>query len=158
VRRLAAAVALTLLLGGCGVQTSGVTPAGRAPTGVAPGVTLYFVDRDGRLRPQLRRTGRLGTIPEAMALLLTGVGDAPLRSEIAPAGPTRVVATTAPGLIRLMVPLTIDDVTPRGIDQLVCTALGVHVQRGGSTSTRVQIRFVQPTPQSRVRRTCPLIP
>jgi len=157
-RRLAATAALALALAGCGVRSSDPTPAGRAPTGLAPGVTLYFVGEDGRLRPQLRRTGRLGTIPEAMALLLTGVGDSPLRTEIEPAGPPRAVVTTAPGLIRLMVPLTIDDVTPRGIDQLVCTALGVHVQGGGSTDTRVQVRFVQPTPQSRVRRTCPLIP
>ncbi|MBB4908619.1 hypothetical protein [Actinophytocola algeriensis] len=150
------AVAAVLLLAGCGVQSSGVGDSGAAPTGVAPGVTLYFVDRQERLRPQLRETGRLGSIAEAMSLLLTGVGDSDLRTEIAATGTTHVVVTSAPGLVQLMVPVTIDDVTPLGIDQIVCTALGVHVQSGGSRDTEVQVRFIQPTEESDKRRTCPL--
>lgn len=155
-RRLWLAVVVALLAG-CGVQPSGVTDEGEAPTGVAPGVTLYFVDADGRLRPQPRRTDRLGTIVEAMALLLTGLRDSDLHTEIAPAGTTQVVVTTTPAVIRLMVPLTVQDVTPLGIDQLVCTALGVHVQGGGSRSTKVRVQFVQPTRESDRLRTCPLI-
>ncbi|MCT2583499.1 GerMN domain-containing protein [Actinophytocola gossypii] len=156
-RRIWLAVVL-VLLAGCGVQPSGLADAGDAPTGVAPGVTLYFVDPDGRLVPQLRPTDRLGTVTEATSLLLTGVGsDSELHSEIAAGAPPRVVVTTEPGVIHLMVPLTIHDVTPLGIDQLVCTALGAHVQGGGSRSTRVRIDFVQPTRESDVRRTCPLI-
>lgn len=146
-----------LLLAGCGVQPSGVTDAGRAPTGVAPGVTLYFLDAHDELRPQSRRTGRLGTISEAMALLLQGAGAASdLHTEIASTTTTRVVETTAPGVIRLWVPLSIHEVTPRGIDQIVCTALGVHVQRGGSRSMKVQVHFTLATPESRKKRTCPL--
>lgn len=145
-----------LLLAGCGVQPSGVIDGGEAPTGVAPGATLYFVDADGELSPQVRSTERLGSISEALALLLSGPG-ADLRTEIAPITVTRVGVTTAPGVIHLMVPLTIDDVTPLGIDQIVCTALGVHVQGGGSRSMTVRVSFVQPTPESDVRRTCPLI-
>lgn len=150
-------VAAVLLLAGCGVRPSGVTDAREPPTGVAPGPALYFVDARGELRPDLRQTQRLGTISEAVSLLLTGPGDSGLRTEIAPVGTTRVGLVTTPGVIQLRVPLTIDDVTPRGIDQLVCTALGVHVQSGGSRSTEVQVRFVQPTPESDERRTCPLI-
>ncbi|RKT87286.1 hypothetical protein SAMN05421805_102298 [Saccharopolyspora antimicrobica] len=151
---LAAAV---LLLAGCGVQPTEVTAGRPAPTGVAPGVTLYFVDSRGELRPNLRLTERLGTISEAMSLLLTGPGGSDLHTEIAAIGVTRVQVVTTPGLIQLGVPLTIDEVTPRGIDQLVCTALGVHVQSGGSRSAKVQVHFVQPTPESDERRTCPLI-
>ncbi|MGH3374023.1 MAG: hypothetical protein ACRDP6_04735 [Actinoallomurus sp.] len=146
-----------LLLAACGVQPSGVTGGGEAPTGVAPGVTLYFIDARGELRPQLRRTGHLGTISEAMALLLSGPGESGLHTEIPSNATTQVVVTTAPGMIQLMVPLSIHEVTPLGIDQIVCTALGVHVQSSGSRSTKVQVRFTLPTPESGRRRTCPLI-
>ncbi|MFJ9908919.1 hypothetical protein ACIRVK_39820 [Streptomyces sp. NPDC101152] len=135
-----------------------MTDGGRAPTGLAPGVTLYFVDARGELRPQLRRTGRLGTVTEAMSLLLSGPGDADdLHTEITPVGTTRVVVTTTPHVIELLVPLTIRDVTSLGIDQVVCTALGVQVQGGGSRTMKVQVRFVQPTAESDKQRTCPLI-
>ncbi|GAA4865980.1 hypothetical protein [Saccharopolyspora rosea] len=145
------------LLAGCGVQPSGVTDGGEAPTGVAPGVTLYFVNARGELRPDLRRTERLGTISDSLSLLLLGPGASGLHTEIAPSEPPRVIVVTTPGVIRLGVPFTADEVTPLGIDQLVCTALGVHVQSGGSRRTRVQVSFVQPTPESDELRTCPLI-
>jgi hypothetical protein len=150
-------VAAALLLAGCGVQPSGVTGGGEAPTGVAPGVTLYFIDAQDRLRPQPRPTGHLGTISDALALLLSGPGGSGLRTDIASVGTTRVVVTTTPGMIQLMTPLTIRDVTPLGIDQIVCTALASHVQSGGSRTMKVQVRFTQPTPESGKRRTCPLI-
>lgn len=67
-----------------------------------------------------------------------------------------MVVVTTPETIQRMVPLTADEVSPRGIDQIVCTALGVHVQSGGAPDTRVQVRFVQPAPESERRRTCPL--
>jgi hypothetical protein len=156
VRRIWPAVA-ALLLAGCGVQPSGVTGGGEAPSGVAPGVTLYFVGARGELRPQLRRTGHLGTISEAMSLLLLGPGDSDLHTQITSNSSTQVVVTTAPGVIQLMVPLSIHEVTPLGIDQIVCTALGVHVQGGGSRSTKVQVRFTLQTLESDKRRACPLI-
>lgn len=148
--------ALALLLASCGVEPSGPVAEGDAPTGVAPGVTLYFVDAHKQLRPQLRETGRLGTIAEAISLLLTGPGSSDQRTEIAATSVTQVLVTTEPGLIRLLVPLTDREVTPLGIDQVVCTALGVHVQSGGSRDTKVQIGFTQPTPESALQRTCPL--
>jgi hypothetical protein len=160
VRRAAVAVALVLAVAavaGCGVQPSGVRDAGRAPTGVAPGVTLYFVDADGRLRPQLRAIGHLGTVTEALAWLLSSPGSDGLHTEIKASAVDRVVASTTPGVISLRVPLTSDDVTARGIDQIVCTALGAHVQAGGSARDRVQILFtVAPAASARLR-TCPVI-
>lgn len=149
--------AAVLLLAACGVRPSGVVGGGEAPTGVAPGVTLYFVDAHGDLQPQLRETGRLGSISEALALLLSGPGGSTLRTGIAETTTSRVVVTTTPEVIRLELPLTIQDVTPRGVDQFVCTALGVHVQSGGARTTKVQLHFVQPTPESDVARTCPVI-
>ncbi|RSM81943.1 hypothetical protein DMH04_26725 [Kibdelosporangium aridum] len=148
--------AAALLLTGCGVHPSGVIDAGDAPTGVAPGVTLYFVNAHNELEPDLRSTERLGSISEAMSLLLTGPGNSDLHTEIASNAPRQVVVTTTPEVIRLTVPLAIREVTPRGIDQIVCTALGVHVQSGGSRNTKVQVRFTLTTPESDKLRTCPV--
>ncbi|MFC0105954.1 hypothetical protein [Kibdelosporangium aridum] len=145
-----------LLLAGCGVHPSGVTDAGDAPTGVAPGVTLYFVNARNELEPDLRPTERLGSISEAMSLLLAGPGNSDLHTEIASNAPRQVVVTTTPEVIQLTVPLAIREVTPRGIDQIVCTALGVHVQSGGSRDTKVQVHFTLTTPESDKLRTCPV--
>jgi hypothetical protein len=150
-------VAAVFLLAGCGVQPSGVIDRGEAPTGVAPGVTLYFINARNELQPQQRPTGQLGTIPEAMTLLLSGSVRSNLRTEITSNTTARVVVTPTPDVIQLRVPLTIHDVTALGIDQIVCTALGVHVQGGGSKSMKVQILFTLPTPESDEHRTCPLI-
>ncbi|WP_308258140.1 hypothetical protein [Pseudonocardia lacus] len=156
-RRAAWVCAVAALLAGCGVGPSGVLDGGAAPTGVAPGVTLYFVDADGRLHPQQRPTDRLGTVDGAVSLLLSGPGPGSgLRTEIAPVVTERVEVTTAPGLLRLVVPLAAAEVSPLGVDQIVCTALGVHVQGGGERGTRVQLGFTLPAPGSDEPRTCPL--
>jgi hypothetical protein len=148
---------MVLLLAGCGVQPTGVTDGGDAPTGVAPGVTLYFVDERDQLQPQLRGTGRLGTISEALSLLLAGPSGSGMRTQIASTDVERAIVDTTPGLIHLRMPLALYEVTPLGIDQIVCTALGVHVQGGGSRTTRVRVTFTSTTPESDELRTCPLI-
>ena len=150
-------VAAVVLLAGCGVRPSEVADGGEAPTGVAPGMTLYLVDAHEQLRPDLRRTGHLGSISDSLALLLSGSAGSDLHTEIAPTPVTRVSVTPTTGVLQLSVPLTIGDVTPLGIDQIVCTALGAHVQAGGDRRTKVQVRFVQATPESDKARTCPLI-
>ena len=150
-------LAAALLVTACGVQPSGVSDGGEAPTGVASGVTLYLFDRHEQLRPELRPTGHLGSISDALALLLSVSGGSDPHTEIAPTTVTRVYVTPRTDVVELSVPLTIQDVTPLGIDQIVCTALGVHVQGGGARSMKAQIRFVQPTPEADKQRTCPLI-
>lgn len=149
---------LALLLAGCGIQPSGVAGAGAAPTGVAPGVTLYFVDSNLRLQPQLRNTDHLGSISDAIPLLAFGAHQTDLHSEVQDVGTARVLVTVLPGLIQLQVPQTINDVSPLGIDQLVCTALGVFIQGGGDKATKVQVEFTENTPESDKQRTCPLFP
>ncbi|ONI83156.1 hypothetical protein ALI144C_16775 [Actinosynnema sp. ALI-1.44] len=150
-------VLAAVLLVGCGVQPSGVTDGGEAPTGLAPGVTLYFVDADEQLTPEPRPSQRLGTIEDALSLLMSGTSNSPLHTEIRASSVPRVNVTRSPGLIQLDVPLSIYEVTPLGIDQIVCTALAVHVQSGGPRDTRVQVRFTLPTAESAKLRTCPLI-
>jgi len=151
-------LALVAPLAGCSVTPTGVRAAGQAPGGVAPGPTLYFVDAHEHLQPQVRLTGQLGTVAEALSVLLSGgpPSETGLHTEIADVGVTQVVATVRPGVLELIVPLSVSEVSALGIEQIVCTALGVHVQGGGSTSTEVQLRFTQPTAQSDALRTCPL--
>jgi hypothetical protein len=103
--------AAVLLLTGCGIQPSGVSDAGQAPTGIAPGVTLYFIDSGGALRPELRKTGRLGTISAAMTLLLLGPGGSGLRTGISSTDQTLVEATVVGNTIQLRVPLAATEVT-----------------------------------------------
>lgn len=153
---MVAALALALVAG-CGVEPSEVTDGPEPPTGVAPGVTLYFLDGQGELVPQQRETGRLGTIQAAIALLLTGPGPSGPDTAIAPDLMSQVGITKTPELIELRVPWTVEDLGERGIDQVVCTVLAVHVQSGGSPSTSVRLDFVQDTPASQPERTCPLI-
>ncbi|GHH14806.1 hypothetical protein [Amycolatopsis oliviviridis] len=92
-------------------------------------MTLYFVDAQRRLQPDERRSGRLGSIADALALLFSGAAPGQgLHTEIALSALPRVTVTTELGLIQLNLPLARREVSPLGIDQIVCTALGVHVQ------------------------------
>lgn len=156
-RTWAGLVLAVVALTGCGVQPSAVTEGPEPPTGVAPGVTLYFLDSQRELVPQQRETGRLGTIQAAIALLLTGPGSSAPYTAIAPDLIARIEVTETPELIELRVPWTVDDLGPQGFDQVVCTVLGVHVQSGGSQRTEVRIQFSQDTPASLEERRCPLI-
>jgi hypothetical protein len=149
--------AAVLLLAGCGIQPTGVTDAGQAPTGVAPGMILYFLGPHQELHPDLRETGRLGTIPDAMALLLLGPGDADLSTGIASTDVTRVEATVSETTIQLRLPLAANEVSRRGIEQIVCTALAQHVQSGGSAKATVRILFTISPSGSDRPRTCPVI-
>ncbi|MFD6099628.1 hypothetical protein ACFVWN_29125 [Nocardiopsis flavescens] len=156
-RRAGTAAAVLALVTACGAGPSEVAGGGEAPTGVAPGVTLYFLDAQGELTAQVRETGRLGSISEAMSLLLSGPGDSELDTGIAATGAQRMTVTVREDEIELMTPLAADEVTPAGIDQIVCTALAVHVQSGGSPDTGVRVRFTLPSPESDEVRGCPVI-
>ncbi|MFD5243584.1 hypothetical protein ACFWIW_03545 [Amycolatopsis sp. NPDC058340] len=156
--KLLRALAVCLLLTGCGVSPDGPTPGGDAPTGVAPGVTLYFVDAQQRLRPDERKSGRLGSIADALALLFSGAAPGQgLHTEIALSALPRVTVTTELELIQLTLPLARREVSPLGIDQIVCTALGVHVQGGGARTAKVRLGFTIGTTEADASRTCPLI-
>ncbi|MDA2803374.1 hypothetical protein [Nocardiopsis suaedae] len=147
-----------LLSAGCGLRPTGPADGGRAPTGVAPGVTLYFIGGDGELQPDFRDSGRLGTVSDAVSLLIAGPGPTSgLSTGIAAVSTTRVVVTTGPEVLTVLVPLAMDEVTPQGIDQIVCTALGVHVQSGGAEDTEVRVGFTTGGRESEELRTCPLI-
>ncbi|PXY27840.1 GerMN domain-containing protein [Prauserella muralis] len=154
----AALTAAALALAGCGVGPSGVLGGGQAPTGLAPGTPVYFVDDEGGLVVQ-RRGDRLSTIGQAMKMLLTTTSPGPgLRSY---AGTSQVALelpiATSGDVITVGLPIDRADVRREiGLDQLACTALAVHQQSGGSPATRVRLDFLH-GPAAGPRH-CPVLP
>ncbi|PRX51414.1 hypothetical protein B0I33_101568 [Prauserella shujinwangii] len=155
---VAALTAAALGLAGCGAGPSGVLDGGEAPTGLAPGTPVYLVDDAGSLVAR-RRGDRLSTIGQAIKMLLTASEPGPGprsyagTSEVALELP---IATTG-DVITVGLPIDRDDVRREiGIDQLVCTALAVHQQSGGSPATRVRLTFVHGRDTG--PRHCPVLP
>lgn len=149
-------VASAVLLAGCTLQPTAVSTGSSAPTGIASGPTLYFVDAAGQLTADERDVGRLGSVSDALALLLTGPGASELHTEIAAVDIVRVEVTNSEGLVEIRLPLAENEVTQLGIDQIVCTAIASEVQRGGSIQTRVRLVFTIAEAGADVERTCPL--
>ncbi|WP_306362863.1 hypothetical protein [Nocardia sp. CC227C] len=135
------AAAAAALCTGCGITGSAVLEAGDAPTGIAPGVTLYFVGAGGDLVPQARPTGSLGGIPGALDLLsrIPNPGDG-LYSEVpwSDSGPMSSV-TEFDDRITIRMPVPRAELTDLAVSQIACTALGVHRQAGRPPATVVII-------------------
>ncbi|GAA5095085.1 hypothetical protein [Nocardia iowensis] len=146
-------IAAVLALAGCGVSPSGVRVGGQAPTGVAPGVYLYFLDAHNELRPELYRTQRLGTVASALDLLLRAGPPTALRSDLPVIQSSGPVVDMANSTMTIRVPLDRDEIGPRGVDQIICTALGVTRQSGDDRTTEVVVSFTI-APATEPRR-CP---
>lgn len=154
-RSALAALAGLAVLTACGTPEPDVEQGVKAPTGLAAGTPIYFVDGD-RLTLRVRETGRLGTVSDAVALLLTGPGSSALETAIGPAPVTRTEVTVTSGLITLRLPLATSEVDPLGVDQIVCTAVATHTQAGGSPDTRVRLLFTDLASEDGPARLCPL--
>lgn len=157
-RILAAALAaLVVVLAGCGVQPSSVLGGRRAPTGVAEGTPVYYVN----LRKDLvvhRIGNNLGTIGQALKLLFTVDVDGRLRSFV-PRSPVTLAfpVTKTREVITVMLPIDRGSIKAElGVDQIVCTVLAVHLQSGGPASTAVNVQFVQGFETG--PRHCPVLP
>ncbi|MFC8801288.1 hypothetical protein ACFT2C_26455 [Promicromonospora sp. NPDC057138] len=158
VRAAAAALVLAAaaLTSGCGVGPSGVEDGGEAPTGLAGGPTLYFVDAAGRLRPDTRDTGRLGTVLGAVQLLMADADPTAegLHSEV-PATSTRTVVEDAGEYVTIYLPVRGAEISAVGVDQIICTATAV-IAASGRDVADVAIS-VRPTHGAVVTRPCPVI-
>jgi hypothetical protein len=156
-RRLLPVLAVAgMSLAGCGIEPTGVLSGGEAPTGVAPGPTLYFVDAQGQLRPSpVDSAGRLGSVTDAVDLLLR-IGDPSsegLHSDLPAVTSLGPQVTVAHPNVTVNLPLARQEVGPRGVDQVVCTVLGVQRQSGDERATAVVVSF---TIGGRTEpRTCP---
>ena len=143
-----------VLLTGCGVAPSEVEEGGPAPTGLARGTTLYFLDEDGELIPSVRRTGRLGTVLGAVQLLMAGIGanesEAGLHTAIPADGIRAVVVDTGPH-IQVALPFDSSEIGRAGVNQVMCTAVGV-TRASGRDDVRVSVLL---TSGEEFSRRCP---
>lgn len=153
-----AALALTVLTSGCGVEPSGIQDGGQAPTGLAGGTTLYFVDADGRLQPSTRDTRRLGTVLGAVQLLMSGPAGseagAGLHSEV-PDPSTAPAVVDAGSYVKIHLPFSRAEIGADGVDQVVCTATAVVVASGRDPS-RVDVSVILTSGEELIGR-CPVI-
>ncbi|WP_083917913.1 hypothetical protein [Nocardiopsis xinjiangensis] len=138
---LSCALIGVIMLSGCGVRASDVEEGPEAPTGLAPGVTLYFLDDAEHLIPRQRESGHLGSISDAVGLLLAGPGGSGLSTGIDETTVTRVGTSVRSEVVELHLPLPRDQVESTGADQIVCTAAATHIQAGGSPDVQIQLRF-----------------
>ncbi|MCP2259800.1 Sporulation and spore germination [Streptoalloteichus tenebrarius] len=159
--RHAVLVLLSLLVAGCGaLGPTGVADGGDAPAGVATGAPLYFLDSAGALRASPRATGRLGDIRGAVELLMTGPSpierDAGLRTEIPRQEVLRSVVYRRERDIVVILPFASRELPAKGADQVVCTALAVHLLSGGGVrDTHVILGFTDGESEP---RSCPVLP
>ncbi|WP_454851616.1 hypothetical protein [Promicromonospora soli] len=157
-RAAAAAIALAagLLTSGCGVGPGGVEDGGEAPTGLAEGPTLYFVDAAGELRPDVRDTGRLGTVLGAVQLLMADADPTAegLHNEV-PQTTTRTVVEDAGDYVTIYLPLRRAEISDVGVDQIICTAAAV-VAASGREVADVTIT-VRPTHGAVADGPCPVV-
>ncbi|MEC3953692.1 hypothetical protein VMT65_11665 [Nocardia sp. CDC153] len=156
IRQCAAAVPLlAALVCGCTISTSEVHDAGNAATGLAPGVTLYYLDAQGALVPEFRDVGNLGSMADALDLLLRTPPGLGLQSQLPADSAARRPAVSEIGTeITIEMPYPAAELTAPAVSQLACTVLGVHRQSGGKLAT---VRIVPSIGETIGPRGCPLL-
>lgn len=135
-KRIAFAVALLLVLTGCGVRPTELVYAGRAPDGIARGPVLYFLTGD-QVRPSIRETGELGTVTDALRLLAAGPTEAELaaglRTKVPIFAPEQASAgVPVDGIVTVRLPVAPSTLPVPATTQLVCTAVGVSAMAGAN--------------------------
>ncbi|NIH88563.1 GerMN domain-containing protein [Amycolatopsis granulosa] len=138
------ALLLVLVLAGCGVRPTRPVGAGEGPIGVAPGPILYF-QRAGATTPVLRQTGHLGTVREAVALLLAG--PTPQEQDLdyyTAIGPVAASATSVgpvrDGVVTVDFTMPLEYVGQEAKAQIACTVIAVNAQLGAN-ARNLLVRF-----------------
>ncbi|WP_409492391.1 GerMN domain-containing protein [Amycolatopsis sp. cmx-11-12] len=138
-KTLLAALAAATLVAGCGVQPTGVIPAGpgpsiRATTGpavVGGGLTLYFVS-DGRVIPVTRPSEGFISPEGAITLLMKGPTEREAAQGLTTFIPPEVgrveVYSGQPGT--MVLPFTTRKLSSQALNQLVCTAIAASPSTG----------------------------
>ncbi|ANN16962.1 hypothetical protein SD37_15790 [Amycolatopsis orientalis] len=136
--RLLPALAAATLVAACGVQPTGVVPAGpgpsmRATTGpaVLTGLTLYFVS-DGRVVPVTRPTEGFISPEGAITMLLKGPTEREaaqgLTTFVPPeVGRVEVYSSDPPSMV---LPFSVRKFSDQALNQLVCTAISATAAIG----------------------------
>lgn len=161
------------LTAGCGtIPTNGeVADAGEAPLGVGAGPTLYYLDAT-TLRPVTAPQGtfrdepfgKLGDIRRAIQLLGLGTGrdlsedTRELGNEVPRMGASLadIEVTVTESVVAVSLPVY--DLSPLGVDQVVCTALAVDAARGNPGGEKtVDVLLHSGIGDKLLNRTCPVL-
>ncbi len=124
---------LVLVLAGCGVRPTDPVPAGDPPVGAAPGPILFFL-KAGKLAPVVRQTGHLGTVPDAVTLLLAGPNTQEAAAGYATMLPTGALGVSVgaldQGVVTVNLTAPLETLPELAKDQIACTVIAVHAQTG----------------------------
>jgi hypothetical protein len=137
-KTLLPALAAAALLTACGVQPTGVVPAGPGPSiratsgpAVLGGLTLYFVS-DGRVVPVSRASEGFISPEGAITLLLKGPTEREAAQGLttfvpAEVGRVEVYASDPPSMV---LPFSARKLSDQALNQLVCTAISASAATG----------------------------
>ncbi|MEU0515147.1 GerMN domain-containing protein [Amycolatopsis sp. NPDC006125] len=143
---------LVLVLAGCGVRPTDPVSAGDPPVGAAPGPILFFL-KAGKLAPVVRQTGHLGTVPDAVTLLLAGPNPQEAAAGYAtmlPAGALGVsVGALDQGVVTVSLSAPLETLPELAKDQIVCTVTAVHAQTG-ARAANLLVRLTGPPSATQV--------
>ncbi|WP_329063731.1 hypothetical protein [Amycolatopsis sp. NBC_01480] len=147
--------AVALPAAGCGVQPTGVIPAGPAPSVAGSRselLTLYFL-LDGQLAPVQRPWSGARTPEIALAQLFDGPNDEEQKigySSLLPTGVSpQFQLTSADGTPTVTVPYPLQKLPPDGMSQISCTTVAAvmsenqYVSSGGITLVGPQLTIHQ---------------
>ncbi|RSN23926.1 hypothetical protein NQK81_07135 [Amycolatopsis roodepoortensis] len=137
------ALAAATLLAACGVQPTGVVPAGpgpsiRATTGtyVRAGLTLYFVS-DGRVIPVTRPSEGFISPEGALTLLLKGPTEREAAQGLTTFVPPEIgrVEVYSGNPTSIVLPFPVRKLSNQAINQLVCTTIAASADTGRAPVT-----------------------
>lgn len=121
-------LAAVLALSACGVPTSGVIQAGDPATGIAPGLTVYFL-ADGVPFPVPRRTAANADVATAIRLVFAGLTEPEAASgKLTTALPPLKIAPEVKayeGGIQIVLPYEPIALSRPAMEQLACTVFGM---------------------------------
>jgi hypothetical protein len=128
-RATTALAAVALLAAGCGVQPTGVIPAGPAPAVAGSQfdlMTLYFL-LDGQLAPVQRSWPGAKTPETALAQLFDGPSDEELKmgygSLLPSGGSPKIGIASVDGTPTVTVPYAVQKLSTDGLSQIACTTI-----------------------------------
>lgn len=129
-------LAILLLVGGCGIQPTGVIPLGPAPTIhnlSSPDLTLYFVSQ-GRVVSSTRTTGTALSPADALNTLARGPNQREfsqgLYTELPQVTSDPISVNTRLFPVQVFVPFSQKELTDVAINQLACTAIAALATSG----------------------------
>ncbi|OXM54735.1 hypothetical protein [Amycolatopsis alba] len=151
-RKTLVLLVLAALVAACGVQPTGVVPAGPGPSirntegmQMLGGVTLYFVS-DGRVLPVTRPSEGSISAEGAITLLLKGPTDKEAAQGLTTFVPPELgrVKVYSGDPASLALPFSVRKLSDQAINQLICTVIAASAANGQTSHSRA-VNVISPS-------------